>query len=153
MANIAQMINVLQAMILTDKDKMLLTPTYHVFDMYKVHQDATSLPVDFMSPNYTFGTATLPALSVSASKDAAGKVHVSIVNIDPHHDLPLNLALPGLSTKGVTGRILTAPAMDAYNSFDAPNRIAPVPFKGASLKGGQLSLTVPSKSVLVLELN
>ncbi len=153
MANIAQMINVLQAMVLTDKDKMILTPTYHVFDMYKVHQDATSLPVDFTSPSYVFGTTTLPALSVSASKDATGKVHVSIVNIDPHHDLPLSLSLPGLAAKTVTGRILTAPALDTYNSFDAPHRIEPAPFKGASLKAGQLTLTVPSKSVLVLELN
>lgn len=153
MANIAQMINVLQAMVLTDKDRMVLTPTYYVFKMYKVHQDATALPVDVDSPTYTFGSTSLPALSVSASRDAAGKVHISIVNIDPHHQLPLALGLSGIRAKVVTGEILTGPAMDTYNSFDAPHRIHPALFDGAVLKNDQLILTVPSKSVITLELN
>ena len=84
MANIAQTINVLQAMILTDKEKMLLTPTYHVFEMYKVHQDATLIPVELKAPEYKLGDSIVPMLHASASRDAAGKMHLSIVNLDPN---------------------------------------------------------------------
>ncbi len=83
MANIAQMVNVLQSIILTKDDKIVLTPTYHIYDMYKVHQDATLIPVEILSPVYKLGNRSLTALSVSASKDPQGVIHISIVNIDP----------------------------------------------------------------------
>ena len=85
MANIAQTVNVLQAMILTDRRKMMLTPTYHVFEMYKVHHDATLLPTELAGPEYAFEDGKVPALNVSASRDGAGKVHVSLGNLDPHN--------------------------------------------------------------------
>ena len=152
MTNIAQMINVLQAMILTDKEKMILTPTYHVFEMYKVHQNATSLPVEFSSPNYTVGGKSIPAVSVSASRDAAGAVHVSLVNCDPSKAITITCKLSGVSAKTVSGRILTAPAMDSHNTFEAPSVVQPAAFAGATLKGDSVEIVLPSKSVVVVEL-
>jgi alpha-N-arabinofuranosidase len=152
MANIAQMINVLQAMILTDKEKMLLTPTYHVFEMYKVHQNATSLPLELVSPNYTVGGKSIPAVSASASRDAAGAVHLSLVNCEPNKALTISCKLSGVTAKTVTGRILTAPAMDSHNSFTAPNVVQPAAFSGATLKSDTLEIVLPAKSVVVLEL-
>jgi alpha-N-arabinofuranosidase len=153
MANIAQMINVLQSMILTDKAKMLLTPTYHVFDMYKVHQGATSLPIELKSPDYAFGSEKIPAVSASASRDASGKVHLSLVNADPNREQPVSCELRGFSAKTVTGRILTAPAMNSHNTFDVPNLVSPMAFNNARIDGTTLKLTLPSKSVVVLTLD
>ncbi|MFT3869155.1 MAG: alpha-N-arabinofuranosidase [Nibricoccus sp.] len=152
MANIAQMINVLQAMILTDKEKMILTPTYHVFEMYKPHQDATYLPVELSSPTYTFGGKSIPAVSASASRDKAGLVHLSLVNCEPNNAHVVSVKLAGLTAKGVTGRLLTAPAMDSHNTFAEPNVVHPVAFTGATLKGDTLEIALPAKSVVMLEL-
>src|SRR5439155_18230484 len=114
MANIAQMINVLQAMILTDKEKMVLTPTYHVFEMFKPHQGATSLPVTLTTSDYAFGENKIPAVSASASRDAAGKIHVSFANCDPAKPITVACALAGVTAKSVSGRVLTAAAMNAH---------------------------------------
>jgi alpha-N-arabinofuranosidase len=153
MANIAQMINVLQAMILTDKEKMLLTPTYHVFEMYKVHQGATSLPVALTTPDYAVGANKIPAVSVSASRDKTGKIHVSLVNCDAQRTIAVDGTLAGVPAKSVTGRILTAPAITAHNTFAAPDSVTPAVFTGAALAGEKLTVTLPAKSVVVLELN
>jgi len=152
-ANLAQVVNVLQAVILTEGTKMLLTPTYHVMEMYNVHQDATMLPVDVKSADYTRGSEKLPAVSVSASKDKNGVTHISLVNIDPKNAQPISLTLKGLKAKGVTGRILTSAKMQDYNTFDNPNKIKPVAFTGAQLKGDALSVSLPPVSVVVLEVN
>ena len=151
MANIAQMVNVLQSMVLTDKEKMVLTPTYHVFEMFKVHQGATSLRVELTSPNYTVGTEQIPAVSASASRDASGKVHLSLVNTDPHQALTIACAINGYTAQAVSGRILTAPAINSHNTFQAPNVVTPQPFDGAKLDGGKLTVMLPAKSVVVLE--
>ena len=152
MAAIAQVVNVLQAVILTQGPKMVLTPTYHVFEMYKVHQGATSIPVDLASPEYRLGQSAIPALHASASKDAAGAYHVSIVNLDPTRAAQVTMKVAGASPKAITGRVLTAPAMDAINAFDRPPAVAPAPFTVFQAQGGQVTLTLPSKSVVVLEL-
>jgi alpha-N-arabinofuranosidase len=152
MANVAQMVNVLQAMVLTDGPKMLLTPTYHVFEMYKVHQNATLLPLELNAPQYTLGQSSVPALQASASRDAAGAIHVSIVNLDPNRAAEVNTSVAGLSVKSVSGEVLTAPAMAALNTFDSPNAIKPAAFNGYKLQDSQLMLSVPPKSVVVLEL-
>ena len=152
MANIAQMVNVLQAMILTDGSKMVLTPTYHVFEMYKVHQDATYLPVEVASPPYVFGDVSMPAVSATASRDTTGKVHLSLVNVDPHRPAQLVVHIPGLSAARVDGRVLTAAAMDAHNSFDQPDVVKPARFTGAKLERNDLTLILPVQSVVVLEL-
>ncbi|HVD92398.1 MAG TPA: alpha-N-arabinofuranosidase [Vicinamibacterales bacterium] len=152
MANIAQMVNVLQAMILTEKDKMLLTPTYHVFEMYKVHQDATSIPIELSSPPYRLGDATVPALHASASRDKAGRIHVSIVNLDPNRAAQVSMKIAGAASGRVTGRVLTAPTINAVNTFETPDAVRPVPFTDAAVQGDRITLTLPSKSVVVLEI-
>lgn len=152
MANLAQTVNVLQAVILTEGEKMLLTPTYHVLEMYNVHQDALLLPIDIRVNNYTFGTEKLPAVSASASRDKAGKVHISLVNIDPNRSQEVSISLRGVSVKNVSGRILSSPKVQDHNTFDQPERIKPVDFKGASISGDVLKLTLPPVSVVVLAL-
>jgi alpha-N-arabinofuranosidase len=149
MANIAQMVNVLQAMILTDKEKMVVTPTYHVFEMYIPFQGATSLPAEVKTPNYQRGEFTLPVVDVSAARDAAGKIQVAFVNVDPNRAATVSTKIVGANARGMTGRILTAPAMDAHNTFDKPESIKPAPFKGTR-KGDELRLEIPAKSVVVV---
>ena len=152
MANIAQIINVLQAVILTDKEKMLLTPTYHVFEMFKVHQDARLLPVTLTTPDYVSGENKIPTVSASASRDKAGKIHLSLANCDPNKAVAVECQLAGVAAKAVTGRVLTAPAMNTHNTFAAPNAVKPAPFTGAKLIGATLTVVLPAKSVVVLEL-
>lgn len=151
-ANLAQTVNVLQAVILTDKEKMLLTPTYHVMEMYNVHQDAQLLPVTLKSPDYVQGNEKLRAVSVSASKDKAGLTHISLVNIDAAKSQAVSLDIRGANFSSVTGRILSSPKLQDYNSFTEPNKIKPVVFNGAKLAGNKLELTLPPFSVVVLEL-
>jgi alpha-N-arabinofuranosidase len=169
MANIAQTINVLQAMILTDQEKMVLTPTYHVFEMYKVHQDAILLPTDLKctdfindksegaSPSpFRHGPrqpeAKTPALNVSASKDEAGKIHITVCNLDPNKSVKLDCELRGIKAKKVSGRILTASTITAHNTFEKPDVVKPAVFNEAKLKGDNFTATLPSKSVVVLEI-
>lgn len=152
MANIAQMVNVLQAMVLTEGEQMLLTPTYHVFNMYKVHQDATRLEVNADVGTYKFGDDELPAVTVSASKDNEGAIHVSVCHLDPHRDTDLTLKLNGLnkslSASSVSGELLTANELNAHNTFERPNEVEPVPYEPASVSGHEMELKVPASSVL-----
>ena len=152
MANIAQTINVLQAMCLTEGAKMLCTPTYHVFEMFKVHQDATLLPSSLECDRYELGAEKLPQLNVSASRDAAGKIHVSLCNL--HHDQAAEMAceLRGTSIGSATGRLLTAKEMNARNTFEQPDALTPQAFEDFKLSKGGVSLKLPAKSVVVLEL-
>ena len=151
MANIAQTVNVLQAMILTDGAKMILTPTYHVFEMYKVHQDAKKLAVDINVDSITSGGATIPQVSVSASKDKDGKVHISLCNLDNHADATFTLNLRGIVDPiHVAGRILTSEQMEARNTFEEPTVVEPTAFTGFIVDGHNLRITLPSKSVTLL---
>ncbi|MBL7083978.1 MAG: alpha-N-arabinofuranosidase [Candidatus Aminicenantes bacterium] len=152
MANLAQTINVLQALILTKGEKMVLTPTYHVFEMYKVHQDATLLPVDLQCGQYEFEGDKIPALSVSASRDKSGRIHISINNLDPNNAAKVVCELRGSKAKSVTGRILTAADKTAHNTFEIPETLKPAVFKTVQLKNNILSTTLPPKSVVVLEI-
>jgi alpha-N-arabinofuranosidase len=153
MANIAQTVNVLQAMILTDKEKMLRTPTYWVFEMFKVHQGGTFLPVELQSPDYASGSEKIPMVSASATRAADGSaVYLSLANTSPAQSVTLSVKLAGLAAKSVAGRVLTAPAMNAHNTFDAPNAVQPAAFGGASLKGDTLDVKLPAKAVVVLTL-
>ena len=131
---------------------MLLTPTYHVFEMFKVHQGATALPLQLATPDYKFGPEKIPAVSASASRDAAGRVHVSLANADPAKSITVTCTLTGLAAKSVSGRILTAPATNSYNTFAAPHTVEPAKFDGAKLADGKLTITLPAKSVVVLSL-
>jgi len=152
MANIAQTINVLQAMILTKDEKMILTPTYHVFEMYKVHHDATLLPIELQCRDYQFGGETIPALNVSASKDKSGNIHISLCNLDPKNSARLVCELQGTEAKKISGRVLTADAMTAHNTFENPQVVKPATFNNFKLEGNILTATLPTKSVVVLEI-
>jgi len=136
MANIAQMVNVLQAMILTKGPQMVLTPTYHVFRMFKPFQDATYLPADIRAPDYTLGNVSVPSVSLSAARMTDGRIVVALVNLDPNHAMPVSAALSGATARQVQGEILTASAMDARNDFAHPDAV--------------LSLTLPAKAIVVL---
>jgi alpha-L-arabinofuranosidase len=151
-ANVAQIVNVLQSVILTNEEKMLLTPTYHVMKMYNVHQDATLVPMTIETPNYEFQGKKLPAVSASASKDATGALNISLTNIDysKAHEIVINLR--GEDFTKVSGTALSSPKINDYNSFEASNKIAVKEFKGAKLEKGQLKLSIPAFSVVVLNL-
>jgi len=153
MANIAQTVNVLQSLILTDGDKMLLTPTYHVFEMYKVHHDATLLPLHLNCGNYSMDGREVPSLSASASKDAKGAVNISLVNVDPSVESEVLIDLRGGEFSVVTGRVLSSTELNAHNTFDKSETVRPVAFTGARLKKNILSLKVPPASVVVLTVN
>ena len=152
LASIAQMVNVLQAMILTDGAKMVLTPTYHVFHMFRPFQDATYLPTDVVAPDYSLGRLTVPSLSASAARSADGALTVALVNLDPHHALTVDGGIAGFTARSVSGQLLSAANMDAHNSFEAPHVVEPRPYGGALLSGGRFSLVLPAKSVVVLSL-
>jgi alpha-L-arabinofuranosidase len=152
-ANIAQMVNVLQSIILTDGEKMILTPTYYVFEMYKVHQQAALIPVRFKSPEYTLEGKSIPAVTVSASRDKAGSIHVTLTNADPHREIELGIELRGSQPSSVTGIILTARELSAHNTFESPETIQSLPFKGAKLNSSMLTVKLPAVSVVMLELN
>lgn len=152
MANLAQTINVLQALILTKGDQILLTPTYHVFDMYKVHMDAKKLNINFKSPDYTNADKKIPALNISASQDSTGAVHITLVNIDPAKAIALRTLLPGVKFTTVTGQILTAKKITDINSFENPGNIKIASFSSAKKSGEELVVTLPAQSIVTLEL-
>ncbi len=151
MANLAQTVNVLQAVALTEGDKMLLTPTYHVLKMYTVHHDAQLLPVEFESPGYMLNGESLPALSVSASRDDVGQVNISLVNIDSKQEHKLELDLENLDVNKMKASVLTSEKLQDHNTFDDPKTIVPVEFKDFKIKDGELNITLPPFSVVVLE--
>jgi len=153
MANLAQCINVLQAVVLTNKEKMILTPTYHVMEMYNVHQDATLIPLEIKTDDYVFGTEKLTAVSASASKDKQGVIHISLVNIDPKKEQQITINLGDNKAGKVTGRILASGKLQDYNSFEQPDKIEPKAFNSAAIKGGVLKITIPAASVVVLSIN
>ncbi|HEX9633687.1 MAG TPA: alpha-L-arabinofuranosidase C-terminal domain-containing protein [Gemmatimonadales bacterium] len=151
-ANIAQMVNVLQAMILTQGDRMILTPTYHVFALYLPHHDATLLPSTLEAGAYAFGADTVPAVSASASRDSAGVIHLTLVNLDPNVPRTVTADIRGVAVSGITGSILTASAMNAHNTFDAPDAVRPAPFDRARLRDGKVVIELPPKAVVALTL-
>jgi alpha-N-arabinofuranosidase len=153
MTAIAQMVDVLQAMILTDGKKMVLTPTYHVFAMYKPYMDGVVLPIELTSPWYSKDQYVMRSVSASAVRGKDGLVHVGLANLDPNHVTTVTATLDGVTARQVDGQVLTASAMNALNSFDAPNVVAPVAFTGARLEGWRLSVTLPPKSVVMLTLH
>jgi len=149
MANIAQMINVLQAMILTDKEKMVLTPTYYVYKMYVPFQDSTFVPVTFDAGTYTHGDVSLPRVDAIAAKDANGRLWLEVTNVDPNQSVEVQVNVAGMNLKGVSGETLTASKVDSVNTFDAPNAVVP---KAISVKAsdGKLTLKLEPKSVTVV---
>jgi alpha-N-arabinofuranosidase len=153
MANIAQTVNVLQAMILTDGPRMIRTPTYFVYRLYTVHHDATLLPTELIAPDYAFGEDRVEALNVSASRDESGRIHVSVCNIDPYASVDLEASVTGVQPKRISGQILSADDITAHNTFDRPENVEPATFRDARITDNGFSATLPPKSIVVLTLN
>lgn len=152
MTNIAQIANVLQSMILTKDDKMVLTPTYHVFEMYKVHQDATYLPMDLQCERKIVrDDRIVPMVSATASRDKNGVIHISLSNVDLEESQDITLSLNDVQVQSVSGRILTAKNVDDYNSFEHPDVVSPKDFKGEKTTKNGLKINLPAKSIVVLE--
>ncbi len=154
MANIAQTINVLQAMILTKDDQMVKTPSYYVFKMYTVHHDATLLPSDILCENYSMDNESVPALSATASKDESGKIHVTITNLNPNKNIDVSCDLRGMSKVNfVKGSIVTGEKINSYNDFGKEEQVNLKSFSDVKVSGNAVSVNVPSKSVIMIELD
>ena len=151
MANIAQMINVLQAMILTDKEKIVLTPTYYVFKMYVPFQDATFIPVAFDAGTYTHGSVILPHVDAIAAKGADGKLLIEVTNLDAENPATIDVDVAGIAAKSAKAETLTGVAVDSINTFDSPSTVVPKP-TAVKVQNGKLSLTVASRSVTVISI-
>lgn len=153
MANIAQLINVLQAVILTDGEKMILTPTYHVFDLFSRHQGATLVESIMPASPITSDGRTFSSVSHSASVDEKGNVHVTIANLSCDDDKELSMRLDGGAYTLSDARILTND-MHAKNDFDDPENVKVDAFEGAKVNacacGTEVTLTLPKVSVLAL---
>ena len=152
MANLAQTVNVLQSLILTEKDKMLLTPTYYVFDMFKYHQDATLLPLSFNSPNYTLGNESIPSINASASKDSNGVVHITLVNLDPKNKISVSTAFNDIKWKDAEGKVLTSKKFTDVNTFDNPSTVKETSFTDFKKNGYALTVNLAPMSVTLITL-
>lgn len=147
MANIAQMVNVLQALVLTDGPKMLRTPTYWAFELYKVHQDATAIPITVASDPYGFEGDKILAVSATASRQG-DQVAISLACLDPNQGRTVSLS--GMHLKSIdSARILTADSMQAHNTFEDPDAVCARNFK-VNPNGGKLEFVLPAKSVVTL---
>ena len=172
MANIAQIANVLQSMVLTDQKDgghIVLTPTYHVFQMYQPFQEATFLPIELdcktlkvrhecdrdIDESRENGYRNVPLVSASAAKTVGGDIVVALTNVSLDQEQTVEIALDGDgkdNPKTVKGRILTAEQATDCNDFAHPMRVAPADFRNATIKKGVLKAHLPAKSVVVLTL-
>lgn len=152
MANIAQTINVLQAMILTKDEKMVRTPTYYTFRMFRVHQDATLLPLSILCDDYQYEEKKVPSLSASSSVNQEGTIHLTLANLDPRKDKVVKCEIRGKKVSDVRGEILTSASMNDHNDFERGEIVVPTEFKGAKIKEGILEIEIPAKSVVVLSI-
>ncbi len=151
MANIAQTVNVLQSLILTEGGKMVTTPTYHVFEMYKDHQGATLLPIKLACSSYRHGKKAVPAVSASCSRADNGTVHLTLCNLDPARGIALACEIRGMKPSRIAGRILTSDDITRTNTHDQPDAVKPAAFDGAKIHGGSLHISLPPRSVVTLD--
>ena len=153
MANIAQMVNVLQAVILTKDAQMVLTPTYYVFKMYRVHQDATMLPVKLDCENYALDSRSIPGISASASRNADGLIHITMTNLNPEKAAQLTCELSGTDRRSVKkGEIISADKMNARNDFGKPEQVSLKAFSAVKMEKNMLKVDLPAKSIIMVEL-
>lgn len=153
MANIAQIVNVLQSLILTDNEKMVLTPTYHVFDLYQVHKEATFIPFEIQTDQYVLGDKKVPAVSATASRSANGAINISLVNVDPTKSRTITCQVPNAKGKKTSGRLLTSDKVQDHNTFDNPNKVQLKDFAQYKWKGDQVTVELPAKSIITLTIN
>lgn len=153
MTNIAQTVNVLQAMLLTQDEHLVKTPSFYVFKMYQVHHDATLLPIDIQSEKYKYGDEQIPAISASASKDKNGAIHLTISNLNPGKALELECELRGdVDLKFNTGSIVTGKEINSYNDFGKDEEVSLQKFSDVKIEDNLVKVVVPAKSVISLEL-
>lgn len=153
MANIAQIVNVLQSMILTKGKEMVLTPTYYVFKMYKVHQDATYLPIELNCEKMNVrDNRIVPMVSATASKDKNGIIHISLSNVNADETQDITINLGDVKARKAVGEILTSARLTDYNSFENPDIIKPAAFKEVKIDKGTMKVKLPAKSIVTLEL-
>ena len=152
MANIAQMVNVLQAMLLTDQEKLVKTPTYHVFRMYVPFQDAVFVPITLDPQTYVHGDIQLRRVDAIAARDRGGKLWIAITNVDPRRAVRIRIASGGQKYASLSGETLAAPKIDSVNTFEAPNTVAPKPVKSRR-SGGAMALELTPASVTVVSLS
>jgi alpha-L-arabinofuranosidase len=154
MANIAQTVNVLQAMLLTDGKALVRTPSYHVFAMNKDHQDAESLAVRLTTPGPTRRVAhtDLNTLSVTASRKN-GQVLISLTNLHAEDRADVELDLRGARVERPIARVLTAPNLQAHNTPDDPDVVQPKPLDGAQLRGNLLRIELPPHAFVTVALS
>ncbi|MFP4016738.1 MAG: alpha-N-arabinofuranosidase [Halanaerobiales bacterium] len=155
MANIAQTINVLQSMILTRGKEMILTPTYHVFEMYKVHQDAELLDFDLISEDYQMDEESVPAVNASASVDRKGNINITLCNLKDTGDVNLECVFNSMDNdiSEVKGRILTADELNAHNTFENTDRVKPETYNNAERTERGFQVNIPARSVILLTLS
>jgi alpha-N-arabinofuranosidase len=153
MANIAQLVNVLQALFLTEGEKLILTPTYHVFDLYQIHHEAQLLPNRLQTPDYAVGDDAFPALSVSSSKSDSGRINLTLVHAATGGPLEVACKIDGVPVSRVEGRIIAGASLQAHNTFDQPGNVKATAFDGARIEGDTLHVTLPPLSVTALTLN
>lgn len=154
MANIAQTVNVLQAMILTKDEQMVKTPSFYVFKMYKVHHDATLLPSEVLSDNYSYEEESIPALSATASKDDSGKIHITISNLDPENEKEVVCEIRGGEVgEFLKGEIITGEKINSYNDFGKDEEVTIQSFSDVKIDGSIVKATIPAKSIVMVELN
>lgn len=153
MANIAQTINVLQSMILTKDKEMVLTPSYYVFKMCQVHHDATYLPTEIFCENYSYENNSIPAISVSASKNEAGLIHITLSNLNPNQDLTITCETRGIKkAEFKKGQIISGEKINSFNDFGKTEQINIKSFNDIKIKGNILSINLPAKSIVMIEL-
>jgi len=156
MANIAQTVNVLQSVLLTDEasGQLILTPTYHVFEMNRAHHDALALAIYAKNalPVRKVGGESIPMVSMSASRQKNSAL-ISLSNLDVEESFAMTIDLRGVRVKGAHGRILSAPSIDAHNTAANPVAVAPAQFDGMNLENGTLNITLPPHSYLTVSLD
>jgi alpha-N-arabinofuranosidase len=130
---------------------MILTPTYHVFDMYKVHQDAMMIPVSLATDSIITDEGKIPAISISSSIDKDGKIHITLCNLSTTENKNLNCSINSFTVRSAAGQILTSDKLNAHNTFDSPSNINIQPFDDFKLSDHSIEINIPKHSVIALE--
>ena len=147
-ACIAQMVNVLQSMVLTDKEKMILTPTYHVFNMYKNHQEALPLKIDFENvPYITVDGEEISVISSTISQSEDGTINIALTNVSLEDEYEIELNIKGIKAADFKGQILSA-EMDACNTFENPDNVCIKEFSNFSVEGETITVKIPATSII-----
>jgi alpha-N-arabinofuranosidase len=153
MANIAQLVNVLQSVLLTKHDQLVRTPTFYVFKMYRVHQDATLLPISLTCKDYQQDQAKLPTINASASRDQQGLIHLTLCNLHPEAQQTVSCEFQGAGQIGATrGEIITAARINAFNDFGKPEEVTLRNFTHFKAQKNTVTIDLPAKAVVMLEL-